>query len=119
MKADKEILYRIARAEAGADDKQAIKNVVYVILNRVNSKDFPDTIKEVVFQKRQFSPTADGRYYTVEVTKLVREAVDEAYRDYEDSNKAMGALYFKSMTCDADWSSKNKLFSDGKHNFYK
>lgn len=123
MKADKEILYHIARAEAGADDKQALKNVVYVILNRVNSDHFPNTVKEVVFQKiggyQQFSPISDGRYWTVEITDFVKDAVDEAYSDYAKSNKAQNALFFKSMTCDADWSSKNKLFSDGKHNFYE
>lgn len=39
----------------------------------------------------QFSPIADRRYYKVEVTDFVREAVDEAYIG-EDTTK--GALFF-------------------------
>lgn len=118
-KADKDILYKICAAEAGYGDKDAIKNVVYIIFNRINHDGFPNTVEDVVFEKRQFTPTADGRYWTVEVTDEIIEAVDEAYSDYADSNKAKSAIFFKSMHSNANWSNYEFLFSDGKHNFYK
>lgn len=112
---DIEILYRIARAEAGDWDKQAIKDVVYVILNRVVSPEFPDTIEGVVFAPRQFSPISNGTYYTVEVTDFVKDAVDEAYNDYENSHKSYGALYFASNNVILG----EHLFDDSIHHFYR
>lgn len=122
-KADKEILYKISAAEAGYGDKDAIKNIVYVILNRVGHKGFPDTVEEVVFEKTrgfyQFSPIGDKRYWKVEITDEIIEAVDEAYDDYEDSKKAKDAIFFKATYCDANWTNYEFLFSDGRHDFYK
>ena len=34
-----------------------------VVLNRVKSDEFPNTIKEVVFQKGQYACIKDGNYY--------------------------------------------------------
>lgn len=122
-KADKEILYKISAAEAGYGDKDAIKNVVYVILNRVGYKGFPDTVEEVVFEKTrgfyQFSPISDKRYWEVDITDEIIEAVDEAYGDYDDSKKAENAIFFKATYCDANWTNYEFLFSDGRHDFYK
>lgn len=69
---DKEIayseneLYILAHLLAGEaqychDDEQ--RYVGSVVLNRVNHKDFPDSIEEVVFQRNQYSCIKDGNYY--------------------------------------------------------
>jgi hypothetical protein len=39
----------------------AIAQIGYVVLNRVNKKHWPNTIKEVVWQRKQFSWTHDGK----------------------------------------------------------
>ena len=67
------------------------KKVANVILNRVRSSKFPDTIRDVVFAARQFSPVSDGRYYTVQVSEKTVEAVEQALKGVDDSR---GALYF-------------------------
>lgn len=91
-------LYKLVRAEAGPSSAQAQKNVVYVILNRINSKKFPNTILEVIYQKNptQFSCTTSGSLAKAEVSQFTINNVQEALLDYEQSNKAQGALYFAS-----------------------
>lgn len=68
---DRQILERIVEAEAGGENRKGKILVANVILNRVRHKEFPNTIKGVVFAHKgsryQFSPIADGRYYKVHV----------------------------------------------------
>ena len=75
----KEVLLRIVEAEATGEDIKGKMLVANVILNRVNSSQFPDTVEAVVFQKNgrttQFSPIADGRYWSVTISKETKEAV--------------------------------------------
>lgn len=72
---DYEILCRIVEAEATDGTIENKRNVTSCILTRVNSSDWPNTVKGVVFQKDQFTPIKDGRYYTVTITESTREAV--------------------------------------------
>lgn len=57
-----DLLARIINAEAGSswipDEVQLY--VGSVVLNRVKSDRFPDTIKDVIYQKGQYSPTWNG-----------------------------------------------------------
>lgn len=121
-----EILYRIVEAEATGASVESKQNVANVIFNRVESDDFPNTIKEVVFEYHtnkngkkiyQFSPIPDGRYYSVKVTKDTKKACKKAY---EEKDTADGALYFDIGV--NSWASRNKtyLFTDDTgHRFYK
>lgn len=49
------LLYRVVAAEAQNQDTDGQKAVAEVIFNRVLSDDFPDSVYEVLSQKRQFS----------------------------------------------------------------
>ncbi len=55
-----ELLAQLVEAEAGNQDKVGKRLVVDVVLNRVDSDTFPDTIEEVIFQPYQFSCVLDG-----------------------------------------------------------
>ena len=102
---EKDILCRIVEAEVtgtgssfGTSDEvvRTCKfRVARVIINRVLSPQFPNTVEGVVFQKNQFSPLIDGRYYKVSITDLTRQAVEMALdKSYPDD--IPGALYFTS-----------------------
>lgn len=121
-----EVLQRIVEAEATGEDTKGKMLVANVILNRVNNKDFPDTVKAVVFQKDgstyQFSPIKDGRYYSVKVSESTKKAVKRVLKGEDDSQ---GALYF-SARIRADKSSMSWfdrhltfLFKYGGHEFFK
>lgn len=121
-----DVLQRIVEAEATGEDIYGKILVANVVLNRVLSNDFPDTVKEVVFQKSggsyQFSPTKDGRYWSVSVTDSTVEAVERALSGEDYSQ---GALYFfaRELTSNrkAEWfdNALNRLFQYGCHEFYK
>ncbi|MBR1677295.1 MAG: cell wall hydrolase [Clostridia bacterium] len=75
---DRYLLACLVYAEAGNQDLTGKRLVVDVVLNRVDSDTFPDTIPEVIFQKYQFAPVLDGgleRAFS-EVTDECYEAVD-------------------------------------------
>lgn len=120
------ILTRIVEAEATDKDMKSKILVANVVLNRWKSSQFPDTIEEVVFQREngavQFSPTADGRYYSVDITKSSVESVDRALKGEDYSE---GALYFVERSlADPDnvsWFDRSltRLFEYEGHAFYK
>lgn len=112
------MLMKIAMAEAEGESVEGKALVMLVVLNRVWSDEFPDTIEEVIFQPGQFSPvTEGGRYYTTEPDDERREALEMVMKGWDESH---GALYFES--CEADsWHSRNLefLYQVGNHKFYK
>lgn len=118
-----DMLCRIVEAEVTGKDIEAKMMVANVVLNRVESSQFPNTIEGVIFQHRgsvyQFSPVSDGRYYSVTVTDGTREAVNRAMAGEDNSQ---GALYFVSpIYGNTSWFDRNLnfLFYYGGHNFYK
>lgn len=115
---DSEMLMKIAMAEAEGESVEGKALVMLVVLNRVWSDAFPDTIEEVIFQPRQFTPTAPGgRYYTTEPDDGCREALALVMDGWDESG---GALYFESGGKDG-WHSQNLefLFQYGGHKFYR
>lgn len=116
------ILLRIVEAEAGDQDLRGRRLVANVILNRVKSKQFPNTVKKVVFAPRQFSPVSNGSYYRVRVSKKTKRAVDQALQGVDDSR---GALYFMwragASGSNASWFDRalKRLFRHGCHEFFR
>lgn len=74
-----ELLANLCRAEAGNQGVLGMRYVVCCVLNRRDSEDFPDSIREVVFQKRngraEFSCTTDGGLQRWQANEESREAV--------------------------------------------
>lgn len=60
--ADREILAHLLCGECQGGSRELQEAVGSVVLNRVASDDFPNTIEEVVFQKGQYACTWDGNY---------------------------------------------------------
>ena len=120
------VLETIVEAEAGDEDVYGKILVANVVLNRVLDKEFPNTVKEVVFQNNgktyQFSPVRKGgRYYTVKVSGHTKAAVARALagEDYSE-----GALYFfarrYTSANKANWfdTSLRKIVEYGCHEFF-
>lgn len=77
-----ELLALCVEAEAGDQGLYGKKLVADVVLNRVDSPDFPDNITDVILQcgnngVYQFSVVGDGRIYAVEPTEETFQAVRE------------------------------------------
>lgn len=114
---DAYLLAKIAMAEAEGEGIEGKALVILVVLNRVWSDEFPNSISEVIFQKGQFSPIDNGRYDRVEPDQECYEALDLI--QLEKWDKSQGALYFESESA-SDWHRNNLkfLFQYGKHYFY-
>lgn len=89
------MMYRLIEAEVTGFGLEEKLNVAHVIINRVYSDDFPDTIEEVIFQDRQFSCIPDGRYYKVSVTKSSVDAVNLAI---QSNDTTYGSLFFMNKS---------------------
>lgn len=125
-KEDYEVLLRIVEAEAGGEDTEGKMLVACVVMNRVKDESFPDTVKEVVFQKEngtaQFSPVYSGRYDRVVISEDTINAVERVLCGEDISE---GALYFAARKY-ADrskmrWFDEKLtfLFSHGGHEFFQ
>lgn len=121
-----EVLLRIVEAEAGCEDEEGKLLVANVVLNRVDSDCFPDTVSGVVFQQEngvtQFSPVANGSYYQVEIS---RETISAVGRALTGEDISQGALYFAARkyadSGKMEWFDENLtyLFAHGGHEFFK
>lgn len=122
---DYDTLLRIVEAEAGSEDIKGRVLVANVIMNRMKSDDFPNTVTEVVWDNSdgvpQFSPTYDGRINEVTVSDETKEAVKQALKGTDYSE---GALFFIQKSAaeahNIKWFEKDlrKLFKYGVHEFY-
>ena len=119
---DYQVLLKIVQAEAGVCDNKGKILVANVILNRVKSGKFPDTVRGVVYSPSQFSPVSNGRINTVKVTEDTRQCVDRALsgEDYSE-----GALFFMNRRGSKNgavrWfdSRLTYLFQHENHEFFK
>lgn len=96
---DYDSLLRIVEAEASGEDETGRLLVANVVLNRVRSAAFPNTVSEVVYQRKngkaQFSPVHTGKIARVTVSDVTRAAVARALAGEDVSE---GALYFVNPT---------------------
>lgn len=78
-----ELIAQLVMAEAGNQDLMGKRYVVDVVLNRVDSDDFPDTVEEVIFQKNQFSVIENGAFDEAgwTITEECYEAVELEYEE--------------------------------------
>ena len=116
------ILERIVEAESGDQTIKGRQMVANVILNRMKSEKFPNSVREIVFARRQFSPVSNGSYYRVKVSSQTKKAVEKALKEKDNTN---GALYFMyragSDSSNVSWFDREltKLCEYGCHEFFR
>ena len=87
---DRYLLARLVHAEAEAEPYSGKVAVAAVILNRVESPKFPNTLAGVVYQPLAFESVANGRIYTNPSSDAIKAAGD-AINGWDPTG---GALYF-------------------------
>jgi len=83
------LLAKIIHAEAKGEPLEGKIAVGNVILNRAKLRHFPDTVRDVIFQKGQFQPVSNGSIYQ----KPDPESIKAAVMAYQ-KNVVGNALYF-------------------------
>lgn len=72
---DAQLLMRIAQSEAGNQGEDGMWLVMSVVLNRVDSSEFPNSIKDVIYQAHQFSSVSDGHFDEAVISPDAHEAL--------------------------------------------
>ena len=94
---DKWLLANIIYCEAGGEPYAGKLAVGAVVINRVLSSRYPDTVEGVIYQKSQFSPVASGR---LGLALGSNKANADCYRAAEEAMSGMtnvgNCLYFRT-----------------------
>lgn len=91
---DLKLLAKICCVEAGDGSVYKQMAVCNVILNRVESPRFPDTISEVIYQRGQFPPAHRASFASLEPPAV---AIEAAARALYGENNVPGALFFNMV----------------------
>lgn len=95
QQAEKELLASLIFCEAGNQPYEGQVAVGAVVMNRINSSSYPDTMEEVIYQSGQFSPAMSGWLDRVRANKSYTEAAMQAAEDaLAGSNPIGDCLYF-------------------------
>lgn len=114
------LLRKIVMAEAEGEPYQGKVAVANVVLNRLRSANFPDTIRDVIYQKKQFSPVANGRLNRVKPNADCIKAVNAALSGIKAVTD--DTYYFLSLKLAQDLTvhhSQKYAKTIGNHTFYK
>ncbi|MBU9723974.1 cell wall hydrolase [Bacillus alkalicola] len=114
---DIQLLSQAVHGEARGEPYAGQVAVAAVILSRVNSPKFPNSISGVIFEPRAFTAVADGQIY-LEPNETSRKAALDAINGQDPSG---GALYFFNPdTATSAWIwSRPQIKQIGKHIFCK
>lgn len=115
---DVDLLARLITAEAGGESYNGMLAVGAVVVNRVQSSQFPTNISGVINEKSngyyQFSPVLDKRINKAAST----EATKAAYESLQGTDPSNGALYFFENTVTNKWLTSKKVSTTiGNHTF--
>lgn len=98
--AEIDLLSRLVQAEAGSEPYTGKVAVAEVVLNRVNSGQFPNTVEGVIYQSGQFSPVSNGSINM----KASPDSLKAVYEALNGSDYAKGALFFyNAKTATSRW----------------
>ncbi|KEI12449.1 peptidoglycan-binding protein [Clostridium novyi B str. ATCC 27606] len=100
---DLEVLSRLVHAEAGGESYRTKVCVASVVINRVKSNQFPNSIKNVIYQ------VSDGHYqFTPVLNGMINKAATDddkkaALEALNGNDPTKGALYFFDNTITNQW----------------
>lgn len=114
-----DLLARLINGEARGEPYKGQVAVGAVVMNRVKSSEFPDTISGVIYQKGQFSCVTDGQFNkAIDENSTVYKAAQEAINGADPTN---GCLFFYNpKTSKSKWLyTRTTVVTIGNHRFAK
>ncbi|MDO5516303.1 MAG: cell wall hydrolase [Clostridium sp.] len=116
---DIDLMAKLVAAESIGEPYEGKVAVASVVLNRTVSSSFPNTIREVIFQKNAFSCVKNGRIKSV-ANQDCYNAVYDAIKGYDPSNEAL--FFYNPATATCNWMKTTKKVNQktiGHHTFFK
>ncbi|GGM22749.1 spore cortex-lytic enzyme [Paraliobacillus quinghaiensis] len=112
---DIQLMANAVYGEARGESYEGQVAVAAVILNRINSPTFPNTVSGVIFEPRAFTAVADGQIWLTPNDKAKRAVVD-AINGWDPTGEAI--YYFNPDTATSSWIwSRPQIKRIGKHVF--
>ena len=110
-----ELLARVVYSEARGEPYKGQVAVAAVVMNRLKSNQFPDTISGVIFQPGAFTAVDDGQFWLTPNDSAYK-AAKEAVRGWDPSRGAL--FYYNPKTAVNKWiRSRPILVQIGNHVF--
>jgi len=116
-KDEKDLLARLVHAEAKGESYEGKVAVALVVLNRVDDKRFPNSIKEVIYEEKQFQPVDNGSI-NKPADEQSKKAVMEALALKGKDDKSV-FFFNPQLTSDTWLRTKTKTKTIGNHLFAK
>lgn len=114
---DLKLMANAVYGEARGEPYEGQVAVAAVILNRVNSSTFPNTVSGVIFEPLAFTAVADGQIWLTP-NETAQKAVMDAINGWDPSQNAL--YYFNPDTATSKWIwSRSQIKRIGKHIFCK
>ncbi|MCR2802840.1 cell wall hydrolase [Paenibacillus soyae] len=114
-KAELDMLAKIIHAEARGESYKGKVAVGAVVMNRLASSNFPDSVKAIIEERNAFTAVADGQYGLTPDKEAYFAALD-AVRGYDPTNGAL--YYFNPETATSSWIwSRQQTTKIGRHIF--
>lgn len=115
---EKNLMARLVRAEAEGEPYKGKVAVAVVVLNRVDSSEFPNSVTKVINQPGQFEPVMNGQIEKA-ATPIDVMAVEEALA-YDRSKGPKSLFFYNPKTAQSHWlDSKETTAVIGNHTFKK
>lgn len=112
---DIQIMANAVYGEARGEPYEGQVAVAAVILNRVESSTFPNTVSGVIFEPRAFTAVSDGQIWLTP-NERARNAVLDAINGWDPTGEAL--YYFNPDTATSGWIwSRPQIKRIGKHVF--
>lgn len=109
------LLAKLIHAEARGESYQGQVAVGAVVLNRVRSSSFPNTISGVIYQKYAFTCVADGQI-NLEPNETSKKAAKDAMNGWDPSYGAL--YYYNPAIATSSWIfTRQPTVTIGKHVF--
>ncbi len=114
---DLNLLSRLVYGEARGEPYKGQVAVAAVVLNRVKSSSFPNTVSGVIYQKGAFDVVSDGQI-NMTPNDTAKKAAQDALNGWDPANGAI--YYFNPSTATSKWIwSRPHIITIGKHRFCK
>ncbi|ATF14655.1 spore cortex-lytic enzyme [Brevibacillus sp. HB1.4B] len=114
-KAEMQMLAQLVYSEARGEPYEGQVAVAAVALNRVQSKNFPNTLAGVIFEPLAFTAVDDGQFWMTP-NKTAYQAAWDAVRGWDPTNNSI--YYFNPVTATSKWIwSRTQVKKIGKHIF--
>ncbi|WP_412054990.1 cell wall hydrolase [Bacillus altitudinis] len=109
------MLSRLVHAEAKGESYAGKKAVASVVLNRVEHRSFPDSVRGVIYQRNAFQPVSNGSIND----KADQDSVKAVKQVVKEDDRTTKAIYFYNpKTATDNWIRSRKIVERiGRHVF--